>query len=68
VLPDELCEELEAALTLLDVNRVTSLTRHVAESYPDLGRIMESLSDNLAYTTMLRALEARKASLVEEWP
>ena len=68
VLSEELCGELEAALILLDVDRVTALIRHVAESYPDLGRIMESLSDNLAYTTMLRALEARKASLVEEWP
>jgi uncharacterized protein YdiU (UPF0061 family) len=68
VLSEELCEELEVALTLLDVDRVTALTRHVADSYPDLGRIMESLSENLAYTTMLRALVARKASLVEEWP
>jgi len=50
------------------VDRVTALIRDVAKSYPDLGRIMESLSDNLAYTTMLRALDARKASLVEEWP
>ena len=68
VLSEELCGELEAALILLDVDRVTALIRHVAESYPDLGRIMESLSDNLAYTTLLRALEARKANLVEEWP
>ena len=68
VLSEELCGELEAALILLDVDRVTALIRDVAESYPDLGRIMESLSDNLAYTTMLRAIEARKASLVEEWP
>jgi hypothetical protein len=29
--------------------------------------MMENLSDNLAYTSMLRAIEARKASLVEEW-
>jgi hypothetical protein len=68
VLSEELCGELEAALILLDVDRVTALIRDVAASYPDLGRIMESLSANLAYTTMLRALEARKASLVEEWP
>jgi signal transduction histidine kinase len=68
VLSEELCGELEEALVLLDVDRVTALIRHVAERYPDLGRIMESLSDNLAYTTMLRALEARKANLVEEWP
>ena len=68
VLSEELCGELEAALILLDVDRVTALIRHVAESYPDLGSTMESLSDNLAYTSMLRALEARKASLVEEWP
>jgi signal transduction histidine kinase len=68
VLSEELCGELEAALILLDVDRVTALIRHIAESYPDLGRTMESLSDNLAYTSMLRALEARKASLVEEWP
>jgi len=68
VLSEELCGELEAALILLDVDRVTALIRDVAKSYPDLGRIMESLSDNLAYTTMLRALDARKASLVEEWP
>jgi signal transduction histidine kinase len=67
-LSEELCGELEAALILLDVDRVTALIRHVAESDPDLGRIMESLSDNLAYTTLLRAMEARKASLVEEWP
>jgi hypothetical protein len=53
---------------LLDVDRVTALIRDVAESDPDLGRIMESLSENLAYTTMLRAIEARKTSLVEEWP
>jgi len=68
VLPEELCGELEAALILLDVDRVTALIRHVAESDPDLGRIMESLSENLAYTTILRAIEARKASLVEDWP
>jgi signal transduction histidine kinase len=68
VLSEELCGELEAALILLDVDRVTALIRDVAESDPDLGRIMEGLSENLAYTTMLRAIEARKASLVEEWP
>jgi signal transduction histidine kinase len=68
VLPEELCDELEAALILLDVDRVTALIRHVAESYPALGRIMENLSDNLAYTSLLRAIEARKASLVEDCP
>jgi hypothetical protein len=67
VLPEELCGELEAALILLDVDRVTALIRHIAELYPALGSMMENLSDNLAYTSMLRAIEARKASLVEEW-
>ena len=67
VLPEELCGELEAALILLDVDRVTALIRHIAEVYPALGSMMENLSDNLAYTSMLRAIEARKASLVEEW-
>ena len=66
VLPEELCGELEEALILLDVDRVTALIRRVAESYPALGEIMASLADNLAYTSMLHALEARKASLVEE--
>jgi signal transduction histidine kinase len=68
VLPEELCGELEAALILLDVDRVTALIRQVAESYPALGRIMENLSDNLAYTSLLRAIEARKTSLVEDCP
>jgi signal transduction histidine kinase len=67
VLPDELCGELEAALILLDVDRVTALIRRIAATYPALGRVMENLSDKLAYTPMLRAIEARKASLVEEW-
>jgi hypothetical protein len=67
VLPDELCGELEAALILLDVDRVTALIRRIAATHPALGRVMENLSDKLAYTPMLRAIEARKASLVEEW-
>ena len=67
MLPEELCGELEEALVLLDVDRVTALIRHVGESYPALGRIMASLAGNLAYTTMLHALEARKANLVEDW-
>jgi hypothetical protein len=68
VLPEELCGELEAALILLDVDRVTALIQHIAETYPALGRTLEDLSDNLAYTSILRAIEARKVSLVEVWP
>ena len=68
VVPEELCGELEAALILLDVDRVTRLIHHIAKTYPLPGRIMEDLADNLAYTSMLHALEARKASLVEGWP
>ena len=68
VLPEELCGELEAALILLDVDRVTALIRQIAKTYPSPGRIMENLADNLAYTSMLHALEARKSSLVEGWP
>jgi signal transduction histidine kinase len=68
VLPEELCGELEAALILLDVDRVTALIQHIAETYPALGRTLEDFSDNLAYTSILRAIEARKVSLVEVWP
>jgi hypothetical protein len=67
-LPEELCGELEDALISLDVDRVTSLTSRVAESYPRLGGIMTSLSNNLAYTTLLRAIAARKVDLVVDRP
>jgi CheY-like chemotaxis protein len=67
-LPEELCAELEDALISLDVDRVTSLTSRVAESYPRLGGIMTSLSNNLAYTTLLRAIAARKVDLVVDRP
>lgn len=66
VLPEKLCGEFEEALILLDVDRVTALIRRVETSYPELGGIMADLSGNLAYTSMLHAITARKANLVEE--
>jgi CheY-like chemotaxis protein len=66
VLPEKLCGELEEALVLLDVDRVTALIRRVERSYPAVGEMMASLAGNLAYTSMLHALTARKANLVED--
>ncbi len=66
VLPERLCGELEEALVLLDVDRVTALIGRVEVSYPALGEVMASLAGNLAYTTMLHAITAHKANLVED--
>jgi hypothetical protein len=63
VLPEDLCGDLENALILLDVDRVTALIRRVAENYPAVGSILSTLSENLAYTSMLRAIVARKFAL-----
>jgi hypothetical protein len=68
VLPEELCGDLENALIMLDMDRVTALIRHIAECYPAVGGVMATLSDNLAYTSMLRAIVARKFSLAEGRP
>ena len=65
-LPEKLCGELEEALVLLDVDRVTELIHRVEVSSPALGGIMANLSDNLAYTSILHAIAARRAHLVEE--
>jgi hypothetical protein len=56
-LPEALCGDLENALIMLDVDRVTALIRRIAECYPAVGGIMATLSENLAYTSMLRAME-----------
>ncbi len=66
VLPEKLCGELEEALVLLDVDRVTALIGRVEVSYPALGEVMASLAGNLAYTSMLHAITSRKANLVED--
>jgi CheY-like chemotaxis protein len=66
VLPEKLCSQLEEALVLLDVDRVTALIGRIEVSYPALGEMLASLAGNLAYTSMLHALTARKANLVEE--
>lgn len=68
VLPEELCGDLENALILLDVDRVTALIRRVTESYPAVGGIMSTLSENLAYTSILRAIVARKFTHAEGRP
>ena len=68
VLPEDLCGDLENALILLDVDRVTALIRRVAENYPAVGSILSTLSENLAYTSMLRAIAARKFALAEGRP
>ncbi len=68
VLPEELCGDLENALILLDVDRVTALIRRIAECYPAVGSVMATLSENLAYTSMLRAILARKFTLAEGRP
>lgn len=68
VLPEELCGDLENALIMLDVDRVTALIRRVAESSPAVGAVMATLSENLAYTSMLRALVARKFTLAQGRP
>ena len=68
VLPEELCGDLENALIMLDVDRVTALIRRIAEAYPAVGGVMATLSENLAYTSMLRAIVARKFTLAEGRP
>jgi hypothetical protein len=67
-LPEALCGDLENALIMLDVDRVTALIRRIAECYPAVGGIMATLSENLAYTSMLRAMVARKFTLTEGRP
>ena len=66
MLPERLCGELEEALVLLDVDRVTALIGRVEVSYPALGEVMATLAGKLAYTSMLHAITARKANLVED--
>jgi hypothetical protein len=68
VLPEELCGDLENALIMLDVDRVTALIRQIAECYPAVGGVMATLSENLAYTSILRAIMARKFTLAEGRP
>jgi hypothetical protein len=68
VLPEALCGDLENALIMLDVDRVTASIRRIAECYPAVGAVMASLSENLAYTSMLRAIVARKFTLAEGRP
>ena len=68
VLPEELCGDLENALIMLDVDRVTAVIRRIAECYPAVGGVMATLSENLAYTSMLRAIVARKFTLAEGRP
>jgi CheY-like chemotaxis protein len=58
-------DELENALILLDVNRVTALVQEVAEQSPALGSAMTGLADRLAYTSILQAIAVRKASALE---
>jgi hypothetical protein len=67
-LPEELCGDLENALIMLDMDRVTAVIRRIAECHPAVGGVMATLSDNLAYTSMLRAIVARKFSLAEGRP
>ncbi len=66
VLPERLCDELEEALVLLDVDRVTALIGRVEVSDPALGEVMATLAGKLAYTSMLHAFTARRANLVED--
>ena len=68
VLPEDLCGDLENALIMLDVDRVTALIQRVAENYPAVGGIMARLSEKLAYTAMLRAIVSRKFTLAEGRP
>jgi CheY-like chemotaxis protein len=58
-------DELETALILLDVKRVTALIQRVAEQSPALGSAMAGLADRLAYTSILQAIAVRKASALE---
>ena len=58
-------DELENALILLDVKRVTALVQEVAEQSPALGSAMTGLADRLAYTSILQAIAVRKASALE---
>jgi hypothetical protein len=68
VLPEELCGDLENALIMLDVDRVTALIRRIAECYPAVGGVLATLSEKLAYTSMLRVIVARKFTLAEGRP
>jgi hypothetical protein len=58
-------DELEKALILLDVKRVTALVEEVTEQAPALGSAMAGLADRLAYTSILQAIAVRKASALE---
>ncbi len=64
-LPPGLRDELEDALILLDVKRVTALVQEVAEQAPALGSAMAGLADRLAYTSILQAIAVRRASALE---
>jgi signal transduction histidine kinase/CheY-like chemotaxis protein len=64
-IPPGLRDELENALILLDVKRVTALVQEVAEQAPALGPAMAGLADRLAYTSILQAIAVRKASALE---
>uniref|UniRef100_Q023H6 histidine kinase n=1 Tax=Solibacter usitatus (strain Ellin6076) TaxID=234267 RepID=Q023H6_SOLUE len=58
-------DELENALILLDVKRVTTLVQEVAEQAPALGSAMAGLAERLAYTSILQAIAVRKSSALE---
>jgi signal transduction histidine kinase/DNA-binding response OmpR family regulator len=57
-LPEELRRELEDTLMALDAGRIAALIRRIAEVDPALGGILALLADRLAYTPILKALQA----------
>jgi signal transduction histidine kinase/DNA-binding response OmpR family regulator len=64
-LPEALREELENAVTSLDVERIARLISHVSEQDPVVGSILARFADRLAYSPILHALEGCKKGNTE---
>jgi hypothetical protein len=56
-LPETLRQELESAVTLLDIERIAGIIAQISEQNAGLGSALKHQADTFAYTPILRALE-----------
>lgn len=58
VIDGQLREQLQQALLQLDMNLVVDVIDKIMEKNPDVGRMLRQSSEQLAYSSMIRALKA----------
>ncbi len=61
-LPDELRQDLRAAVIRLDVIEVNRLIHLLKENNPNAAAVLSQLANNLEYSQMLRLIDAGKAA------